>query len=338
MHSSFTFYTPKQLKAFTNLRKGEIKVGEKLTCLKHFNELEKHPQQFVLLGITEDVGVRANLGRPGAKDAWPVVLTALCNIQVNDFFSAENILLAGCLNPTVQQKKAALLNPSKPKDLQKLRSLTEEVDHLLSPIIQQIVECGKIPIVIGGGHNNAYGNIVGASKALQTSLACLNIDPHADFRPLEGRHSGNGFAYAYAEKALEQYYVWGLHESYNNQYILDQFKNKTELKFKSFDDLITSTFEEKDIAFKHALNWLNTPMGLELDMDCVQGFPASAQNASGFSLNELRHFTRTAAALAHPVYLHICEAAPALASHENEKANIGKSIAYLIVDFIKARG
>nr|WP_233167177.1 arginase family protein [Pedobacter sp. ASV2] len=38
---------------------------------------------------------------------------------------------------------------------------------MVFPIIEKIVAAGKVPIVIGGGHNNAYPIIKGSS------LACL---------------------------------------------------------------------------------------------------------------------------------------------------------------------
>ena len=50
----------------------------------------------------------------------------------------------------------------------------------------------------------------------------LNIDAHADFRPLEGRHSGNGFSYAFREGFIKKYYAYGLHENYISNYFLKQ--------------------------------------------------------------------------------------------------------------------
>lgn len=63
--------------------------------------------------------------------------------------------------------------------------------------MSEIVSAGVVPIVIGGGHNNSYGMLRGSSKGLNSQVNAINIDPHADFRELEGRHSGNGFSYAF---------------------------------------------------------------------------------------------------------------------------------------------
>lgn len=331
---AFEFCTKQTLRQLTASRAGENKLGQCLETLSGFDALENYSQRFVLLGVAEDIGIRANLGRAGAAGCWDEVLKALCNVQSNTFFEGNDLLIAGCLNPVDLMQEARHLHTNSWEDLERLRKLTGEVDLLLYPIIERIVRAGKTPIIIGGGHNNAYANLVGSSKALGTRLSCLNIDPHADFRALEGRHSGNGFSYAHVEDALHKYFVWGLHEGYNNQTILDTFEKNATLAFHSFEQLLSKDLAEKDSMLKHALAWLDKPIGLELDLDSIEGFPASALNVSGFNLNEVRHYVRTVSALTQPVYFHICEGAPALA--EEGKSLVGKRIGYLIVDFIKA--
>ena len=39
-------------------------------------------------------------------------------------------------------------------------------------LVNQIVRAGKIPVIIGGGHNNAYGNIKGSALALGKPCKC----------------------------------------------------------------------------------------------------------------------------------------------------------------------
>jgi formiminoglutamase len=45
----------------------------------------------------------------------------------------------------------------------------------------------------------------------------INFDAHSDFRILEGRHSGNGFSYAYEEGFLKNILFFGLHENYTSK-------------------------------------------------------------------------------------------------------------------------
>jgi formiminoglutamase len=70
----------------------------------------------------------------------------------------------------------------------------------------------KIPVVIGGGHNNAYPLLKGAAKGLQQAqqtplpqINCINLDAHTPVTgPEEGRHSGNAFRYAESDGFLQK--------------------------------------------------------------------------------------------------------------------------------------
>lgn len=81
----------------------------------------------------------------------------------------------------------------------RMSELVSKIDKEVVHIIRTIINCGKIPIIIGGGHNNSYGNIKGTALANGKPINAVNFDAHSDFRILEGRHSGNGFSYAHSE-------------------------------------------------------------------------------------------------------------------------------------------
>ncbi len=331
------YYSPETLQTLTQQRPGETKLGQTISPLSSLTQLENHPARFVLLGIEEDIGIRANLGKAGADEAWHYFLPAFLNVQDNAFLSGRQIAVAGYLAFPDEMQQAATLNPSRPSELEQLRQLCAEIDNQVSETVQAIAQAGKIPVVIGGGHNNAYGLIKGVQQALKAPLSVLNIDPHADYRALEGRHSGNGFSYAHQQKLMNRYAVFGLHESYNNAAILEQFHNRSDLYYLSFDELLTFSTAERDRLFKDVLNWLgNQTMGLELDLDALTHFPASAYNTSGFTMRQARLMVKTAAALKKPRYFHLAEASPGLAADENAKKHLGKSLAYLATDFIKS--
>ena len=67
-------------------------------------------------------------------------------------------------------------------NIEALREATAANDHTVSAVVRRITELGAIPIVIGGGHNNAYGCLKGSSEAKERSINCLNIDAHTDLR------------------------------------------------------------------------------------------------------------------------------------------------------------
>ena len=76
-----------------------------------------------------------------------------------------------------------------------MKKIDKEVSHVICNIIKQ----AKIPIIIGGGHNNSYGNIKGLALSKGKPVNAINFDAHTDFRIMEGRHSGNGFTYAFED-------------------------------------------------------------------------------------------------------------------------------------------
>ena len=158
------------------------------------------------------------------------------------------------------------------------------------------------------------------------------MDPHADYRSLEGRHSGNGFSYAKSEGFLKNYFACCLHESYNGEDMLQEME-KEGVEFNFFDSILSG-----DISFLDAMNEglavvKNDSFGLELDCDSIQAFPSSAQTPSGISPNDARAFIARAAKEKNVQYLHLPEAAPSLQKDSREQ--VGKLLAYLVSDFIK---
>lgn len=336
MGEMINFFDNKTRDKLVSKREGETKLGEELKFINSINDLSDTDAKFVILGIKEDIGIRANLGVGGASNTWDYALKALLNIQSNKFLNGNEFLILGSLEFPELLKSCQNLDPSSTEDLALLRATTKEIDDVVLNVILEVKKMGKIPIVIGGGHNNSYGAIVGSSKAVNESIPVLNIDPHADFRALEGRHSGNGFSYARNEGYLGKYAVFGLHEGYNSASIINQFVGDPNLWYQSFEGLLWRESKELDMLFKNALNWLGyNGIGLELDLDSITNFPVSALNPSGFDLNTIRHFIRTASSLKECHYFHICEGSPGRAANQQQIDLLAKSIAYLVSDFIK---
>lgn len=336
MSSQLSLFTEEQLQANTATRAGETKLGETVQLVSSLDNLSQNSARFVVFGIKEDIGIRANLGIGGATNCWDIAIKALLNVQSNAFLNGSEIAILGHLGFEDLLAAAKDLNASNADDLKKLRELTARIDSHVSDTVEAIVKAGKVPIVIGGGHNNSYGNISGTSKALDKAINVLNIDPHTDFRDMEGRHSGNGFSYARHEGYLNKYAVYGLHEGYNGKSIIEQFQQDARLTFRTFEGLLSKTDSERNHIFMDILNWCgHDALGLELDLDAITKFPVSALNPSGFTLNEVRTMVRATAGLRAPAYFHICEGSPGRASSQQEKDMLAKSIAYLVTDFVK---
>lgn len=309
-------YQQTDLNAIIKTRNGETKLGEKINLNWQANEVK-----FVLLGIAEDIGVQVNRGIGGTKTAWQGFLNAFLNIQSTDLLSGNEIGICGSLSFN---------------DLKINSESVEIIDNEVVKCISEITNLGKFPIVIGGGHNNAYPIIKAVSQAKKQAINTINLDAHSDFRVKEGRHSGNGFRYAFDEGFLEKYAIIGLHENYNSQAIIDEISQNSNINFSFWEDIFLRekmTFKE---AIQQAIDFTkNSPTGIELDLDCVENVLSSAMTPCGISTTQARQYIYQTATLTDVAYLHICEGATQLATGQQSNLT-GKLISYLVSDFMKS--
>jgi len=335
-------FTVHDLAKITNFRSGEVKFGEKMQTVPKDADIATHMRdsdaKFVLFGIPEDIGVRANFGRPGAASAWESAIKSIANIQHNRFNKGGSILVLGHLNVDEEMKAVENLDFNNIDERKELSKWVEKVDKEVSHIIFTIVKAGKIPIVIGGGHNNAYGNIKGTALAKGKSINAINFDAHSDFRILEGRHSGNGFSYAFEEGFLKKYFVFGLHESYTSKSVLHEIKKlEDRVRINTYDEINIRKQKDFRQEMEKAYAFIkNDFYGVEIDLDSIPNIPSSAMTLSGFSVEELRQFIHFFSQNENAAYLHICEGAPDLGDEKNSHL-VGKLIGYLVTDFIKAK-
>lgn len=326
-------YTSTEIQAYFSPRAGETKIGQQIGCTETGSWTEALNQslaRYVLLGIPEDIGVRANGGIGGAQTAWKPFLSALLNIQDNTYCSGKDLFLLGHIDcSTLLQELDGVTS------LEELRKATEQIDQVVAPIIRQIVAAGKIPLVIGGGHNNAYPLLKGLSEGKQQPVHVINMDAHADFRALEGRHSGNGFHYAYSEGYLKHYAAFGLHEGYNNTEIWNHFRQNEDLHYTTYEDIYLRTKYTFEEALAQNLEHVCAgSYGIELDLDCITDTLSSALSPVGFSRTAALRYVYRAAAHAQAGYLHLTEG---VAQRADGMAYplIGKLLAYLVQAFIK---
>jgi formiminoglutamase len=301
-----------QLASYTSVRGGETKLGERVQT--RIDESTR----FVVLGICEDIGPRANGGNGGAMNAFDAFLSKFLNMQSNHFLTGENIAILGAFHVECASN-----------DVQTLRENVAELDQNVIEKLAGIDWNDKRLIVIGGGHNNAYPIIKGLFVH-HPHLHILNIDPHADCRPLEGRHSGNPFSTAITEKLVGSYTVLGLHQQYNSAATY-QFLDEHNCTYTFFEDHLDGQPLSSHIS--DFLSQKQGAMGLEIDLDSIEYMPSSASTPSGFTLNEIRSVVRQIASQHQDLaYFHLPEGA----SHSNEeKTVVGKALAYLVSDFIK---
>lgn len=337
MTSELKVYTLKKIHSLTNIRPGEQKFGEKVSFLNPEEDLGEQlsgsDAKYVLLGIPEDIGVQGNHGFPGTRYAWEAAIKAILNVQHNSMVKASKVLVLGHLDFT--KAYTQLEQYSGDAFVVQCRKLTEAIDKDVTDIIRKIVASGKKPIVIGGGHNNAYGMLKGTSLATGSKINALNIDAHTDLRKRESRHSGNGFSWALSEGFLNKYFIFGLHENYTSKKLFAKMDREPKVAFNTFEELFVRKDKGIDFEITEAISFVKgDKFGVEVDMDAIAYMPSSARTPSGLSLELVRHMVFQASRSKNAVYLHICEAAPNV-QDPKEMALTGKAIAYLVTDFIR---
>jgi formiminoglutamase len=341
----FKFYTKADLLSLTRLRRYETKLGEQVGVLGDDHSPEAFQRlnaEYIVFGIPEDIGVQANLGMAGTSTAWLSFLQSFLNIQSNDFLNGEEVAIIGHFDFGDHQYLIDRNAQSEEEKVEAYRHAVNTIDEEVEKLVKAIVAAERIPIVIGGGHNNAYPLIKGAAKGLNqaqlTPLAqinCINLDAHADYRPAEGRHSGNAFRYAEDDGFMQKYCVVGLQENYLQQNVWMDIVNNPFMDCITFEDIFIHEKRSFLQAVSHAISFTDDNFtGIELDLDCIEDALSSATSPSGISTLHARQYVNLCAAHAKAAYLHICEGATRLANGKTDEAT-GKLISYLVSDFIK---
>lgn len=343
----FKFYNKHDVLSLTKIRRFETKLGERVLCLTDHKQFENFigstPAKYILFGIPEDIGVRANHGVGGTDSVWVPFLSSFLNIQSNDFVIGDEVLLLGHFDFGDMKFLIEQNAHNREELIDAYRHAVITIDEEVEELTKLIVAAGKIPIVIGGGHNNSYPLIKGSAKGLHKAgkiplaqINAINLDAHADFRPSEGRHSGNGFRYAEEDGYLQKYCVVGLHENYLPQNVWLDIVNNPFLDFITYEDIFIHEKRNFTQAVAHATGFTeDSYTGVELDLDCIENALSSAISPSGLSPLHARQYITFAAIDSKVAYVHICEGAAHLNDGRKDET-IGKLISYLVSDFLKA--
>ncbi|HUF25953.1 MAG TPA: formimidoylglutamase [Gemmatimonadaceae bacterium] len=152
----------------------------------------------VIVGFPTDVGVRRNGGRAGAAEGPRAIRQALYR-----------------MTPDARAPESFVSLLGKTRDIGDVRVSDDLArDQLqLGAIVAGHLERGTFVIVLGGGHETAYGHFLGyVERGMRVRI--LNWDAHADVRPLVNgeAHSGSPFRQAleHPSRTCAGYVVAGL--------------------------------------------------------------------------------------------------------------------------------
>ncbi|MEV6067075.1 formimidoylglutamase [Nocardia sp. NPDC052001] len=159
-----------------------------------------------LIGFASDEGVRRNKGRQGAAAGPHALRAALASMALNDPVLLED---AG----TVAVTDADL----------------ESGQARLGRAVAAAIDSGRLPVVLGGGHEVAYGTYLGVSAAQArgtgTRLGILNLDAHFDLRGEATPSSGTPFRQIleaeHAAGTSIRYDVLGISQPSNTRALFD---------------------------------------------------------------------------------------------------------------------
>ena len=309
-HFIFEPLKKNQIKDLYTHRVGEDKIGDSsIEILKN--------KKFKILGISESIGPQANFGQAGSEFAYSSFLKSFLNTQCHNF-PIEQLGIIGNIKLTQKIEK-------------NFSEHVKNLDAFVEKILTLHVKINEIPIVIGGGHNNALPIMKWLNQTYKSNdCHILNIDAHADCRNIHSRHSGNSFSFAIDQKIIGSYSILGLHEAYNNSFIYDFLKNQNIFHTFFEDYIFRNRKIEDDIIQSMKINGHH--VGIEIDLDSISNFPSSAQTPCGWGFNEIRFILNEILKYKKSIYyLHLPEAAP---KNKNEEIVVGKFISYLVRDFI----
>jgi formiminoglutamase len=175
-----TWLEPAEPSADRARRPDDPRLGEVVEYWQG-NAAALRPGRAVLLGFPQDEGVRRNHGRPGAALAPAEIRRYLYRLTPWDGVSGIDL---------TEQRPVDLGNMC-------ITASLEDSQAALGQVIEVILRAGAIPVVLGGGHETAYGHYLGYLGA-ECRVGIINLDAHLDLRPcIDGRgHSGSSFRQA----------------------------------------------------------------------------------------------------------------------------------------------
>ncbi|MDA0803102.1 MAG: formimidoylglutamase [Planctomycetota bacterium] len=229
------------------------------------------------VGYPTDLGVRANRGRSGAMAGPKALRRALANLPVHWDL--------GCFDcgDVVSHEEAV-----------------DRAQRTLGDAVRSLIAAGLRPLVLGGGHDIAYGTWLGVVEGLgeraRGGVLSVNVDAHLDNRPLEddaqGRtapHSGTSYtqmqAWCTGQSIPFRAIALGVQRMSNTRFLLDRAQRAGYGIVWS--DEVTRGSVQAAMASADAAS---TPIHLTIDLDVLAMSVApgvSAPNGAGLLVDDV---------------------------------------------------
>jgi len=163
----------------------------------------KFEKAICFIGFSSDEGVERNKGAIGAAGGPNAIRREMCNFPKNheeiSLFDAGNIY---CIDEDLKGAQKAL-----------------------STAVSKVISMGMFPIVLGGGHEVAFGTYNGIYDVVsryekKTKIGIINFDAHFDMRPYDVQTSSGTMFLEIADQCEDKeidfsYFVLGI-QNYGN--------------------------------------------------------------------------------------------------------------------------
>ena len=273
---------------------------------------------FTLLGFASDEGIRRNKGRLGAKNGPDHIRKQLANLPVHHPFSLNDAGNVTCDNEDLETAQ---------------KNLADKIHNSLNQ--------KSLPIVLGGGHEIAFGSFQGVFNHLlehqeNFQLGIINFDAHFDLRKADIVTSGTPFLNAAnlskAHNIDFNYLCLGIAEHGNTRVLFDT-ADALDVTYILDKELSSSKVHE---ALCHVQAFIDRMDYLYITVD-LDVFPAyiapgvSAPAAKGLSLEAFETLFETILASKKTILLDIAECNPQF-DIDNRTAKLAAFIVYQYVN------
>ncbi|WP_026695073.1 formimidoylglutamase [Peribacillus kribbensis] len=153
------------------------------------------------LGFKCDEGVRRNQGRTGSREAPDLLRENLASLPLPQQATLYDFGSIICEETSM-----------------------EEAQKELGEAVARLLQCGIFPIILGGGHETAFGHYLGHKQLDPScSLSILNIDAHFDLRPYQDSQTSSGtmFRQILDDNSNAAYFCTGIQKNANTKYLFD---------------------------------------------------------------------------------------------------------------------
>jgi len=224
----------------------QLYLHEKVQCINLENNSLPNPSKnsFILLGYACDEGVKRNNGRIGAFDGPEAIRKALAKL------------------PNHLENESALIDAG---TLECIDGRLENIQAHLAEKVTQLLNRNTFPILLGGGHDIAYGHYKGIKNHFgkNKTIGIINFDAHFDLRSNEnGNNSGTPF-YQIAqdckkERTAFKYLCLGIRQDANDKVL-----------FKTAVELGVNYIENVKFKYNHAEYVSRVVLAFLEEVDCV---------------------------------------------------------------------